>query len=257
MKQIEDWFNGSKNYDEGVAIYAALPIINRATLKSLNKGKSERNFAVLFRELRLAKKQPLKAIPKPKPKKTPPTAPITSPMDKQEKINQETAQLQQKDQAIKKEFEKIHYASLPKELRPRFTAARNLFYEICDLKFELNDLPDNAEKQALEILQAMDEKDQEKTIIWKELDHWQRFKTVLPNNTSENFEDLSSKTQNQKYRNAKSSITKISQRIEILYDKLADEKNKHQSILLERKITKSESTLHQHILNRDKLKKLI
>lgn len=260
MNAIETWFKSKMNYAEGLEIYQSLSCCDARTLKVLQKGKSQRNLGLMVRELRIAKKN--LSVPEVSPvllkktvpvKKTPQPKPIPV-INKQEQLAKHT---HNKDASFKTEFGAVTYASLPKELRPRFSEARNLFYQMCDLKFELNDVPDAEETTALELIIKIHEVSREKDLIWQELNHWHVHKTILPGKPSDDFTDLDLKSLHKKHKNTEISISKINKRVDKLYNKLVDEKDKHQQHLLERRITKSETTLHQHKLNLMKLKKLI
>ena len=69
----------------------------------------------------------------------------------------------------------VRIGDLPAELRIRYSRARNIFYEMIELKFALNDLPSEAEASALKIMLKIDDLDEERDLIWKELHHWQKF----------------------------------------------------------------------------------
>lgn len=249
MEAIEQWFNGESEYYQGVAIYASLPIKKLRTLKTLNKGKSRRNMSVLVSELRKYKNTYKPAISKPiviaKPKA--PTQTI---------INLEAERQQQTTKMVEREFKSIMLGDLPAKLRPRYSKARNIFTEMIELKFVLNDLPAKSEASALKIQLRIDELDQERDLIWKELRHWEQFKTLLPTETND-YSGLDRYELDKKKRNIASNITKMQKRVDAWYNDLDKETNKHQQHLIENKINKAERTLHQHKINVKKIESLL
>jgi len=127
---------------------------------------------------------------------------------------------------------------------------------MCDLKFILNDLPKASTDEALSIQLQLEELDDKREHIWKELHHWQNHKTLLPS-TTDSFEGLSTAELFKKRNNLRSQVTKLNKRIDTYYENLTKESDKHQIKLIERQINRSEKKLHQHTLNIDKLKDLL
>jgi len=250
MDAITNWFKNSKEYYQGVAIYASLPTKKIRTLKLLNKGKSRKNMALLASELRKYKNAPVKKeVPKliiEVPKVTP----------TQETINVEVQRRQTLNESSKREFGGIMIGDLPAELRPRYSRARTVFEEMIELKFALNDLSAKAEESALKIIMKIEQLDEERDLIWKELHHWKNHKTLLPNKTDD-FTGLTERELDLKARNLKSNRTKMTKRIDEWYNLLDAETNKHKQHLLENKINKAEKAIHQFNINLTKIEKLI
>lgn len=251
MDAIINWFKGSKDYYEGVAIYAALPTKKPRLLKRLTKGKTNSNMATLVAELRKYKNAPKRAESKPNQEPPTPAIPIT-----QEIINTEVLRKHITTESAKAEYQGILIGSLPASLRQRYSKAYNLFMQMIELKFALNDLPPEANDSALKMILEIEAIDDERDLIWKELRHWQQFKTVLPTKTDD-FEGLSALQLDAKRRNIKSSITKISGRIDDKYDALDKEPDKHKAKLIEDSINRSERTLHTHNINLKKIESLL
>mgnify|MGYP003664376950 FL=1 len=250
MEQITNWFKNSKDYYEGVAIYASIK--KTRTLRTLNKGKSRRTMSLLVAELRKYKNGTTK--PKPVPKtivsellKAPPT---------QETINVEVERTVTTQQSVQKEFTGLRIGDLPAELRPRYSRARTIFIEMIELKFALNDLPPEAEESALKIMLQIDALDEERDLIWKELHHWNQFKTILPSKNID-FSKMDRYELDKERRNLKSYITKKHQRIDKWYEDLASEESKHKQLLIENKINKAETSIHQMNININKIDKLL
>jgi hypothetical protein len=252
MNAIENWFKNSLDYDEGVAVYASLPVKNIRILQQLNRGKNSGNMATLVYELRKLKNTAppptitiKKAVIEIKPK--PPT---------QETINIEVARRQQSNESADLEYKGIMLGDLPAELRVRYSKARNIFVEMIELKFALNDLPAKAEESALKIMQQIEKYDEERDLIWEELNHWKIHKTLLPSKTDD-FSVLSPIQRFKKHANTKSSISKINSRVDLLYQQLDIETDKHQQHLIESKINRSEKLLHQHKINIQQIESLL
>lgn len=250
MKAIEDWLKSTnKDYHVGVALYATLPTKKTRTLKLLNRNKSRRNLSLLLSELRKYSNKPIKTQSKT----------ITSTQLKpitQEVINTEAKQKQLINTSVKQKFGGILIGELPAELRPRYSRAYNLFIQLIELKFSLNELPASAEASALKIMIQIEQIDDERDLIWKELHHWKRHKTLLPTKTDD-FSNLTALQLELKKRNATSSITKIGKRVDLLYNQLDQEKNPTQQRKIEDKINRSEKRIHQHQINISKIKELI
>ena len=250
MDAITNWFKNSKEYYSGVAIYASLPTKKIRTLKLLNKGKSRKNMATLVSELRQYKNAPTK-------KETPKLIiELPKVVPTQETINVEVQRRQTLNESSKREFGGVMIGDLPAELRPRYSRARTVFEEMIELKFALNDLPAKAEESALKIIMKIEQLDDERDLIWKELHHWKNHKTILPSQTDD-FTGLTERELDLKARNLKSNISKINSRVNALYEKLDNETDKHQQHLLENKINASEKRMHQHQINLTKIEKLL
>jgi len=251
MDAINNWFNGSNEYYEGVALYACLPIKNIRILQQLNRGKTSGNMATLVYELRKHKNNthvaPIVKAPVIAPIKVLPT---------QETVNVEVQRRQQVNESADKEFKGVMLGDLPAELRLRYTQARNIFVEMIELKFLLNDLPAKAEESALKLMQQIEKLDDERDLIWEELHHWKNHKTLLPTKTDD-FNGLAPVQLLRKQGNIKSSISKINSRVDLLYKELDEATEKHAQHLIEGKINRSEKLLHQHKINLSKIASLL
>ncbi|MBT0607637.1 hypothetical protein [Aequorivita echinoideorum] len=249
--EIIDWFK-NQDYRIGVSLYAAHPSAKNRILRVLEQGKSDRNMATLIRELRMIKNE----CPAPEKPKTIPPPPKPAP--RVENIGQqESERAHLKELAAKSYFQKIRYGELPPELKERFRKAKDLFYDMCDLKFQLNDLPDEKENEALSLMLQIEELDEQKDTIWKELEHWQLYKTKLPVKASEDFSKLEPLELDRKRRNLKSQISKKKKRIskwQAAAEKETD-KIEHRKIL--QQINRTEKSLHQDEINLRKIQDLL
>lgn len=249
-KNITEWFNTGANYTLGFMIYKQLPKPKRSVLKRLEKGQNSYNKTLLIKELRQFKNKPAADITVFK-KKAPASVKTPAPdvtKDAQERLY--------KKRSEERQFKAIKYAMLPGELKLRYREAKDIFYQLCDLKFILNDLPAEEVKQALAIQLQIEELDEQRAIIWRELLHWQDHGTLLTTK-AESFDNLEAKELYRLKANLKSKITKLEQRIEVKYNELITTTDKKANRLLEQRINKSEKLLHKHRVNLIKINELL
>lgn len=248
MDAITEWFQDSKDYYVGVALYATLQNKKQRLLRQFNKGKTRRNMSALVAELRQFKNKP---IPKPPTSKLKQKAPAT-----QAVINKEVVRKQQTTESVQQEFKGFLIGDLPPELRVRYSRAYNLFIQMIELKFALNDLPPEAEKDALAIQTQIVTIEQERDLIWVSLNHWKIHKIILPISKDE-FKNLSPVALLRKHAYLKTNISKINKRVDVLYTDLASCTDLHKQTLIENKINASEKRIHRHKNNLLKIEKLI
>lgn len=252
MDSINKWFKGDTDYYVGVALYASLPSKNPRTLKRLNRGKTNANMATLVSELRKYKSHtvPKRAKPVVKFLYVPPKIPD------QDTINMEMERRKLAQESAKKEFGGIRLGDLPEKLRPRLISAQKIFYEMIELKFALNDVLDKDQDKALSIQLQIYKLDEERDLIWKELHHWKQHRSFLPV-PEDDFSGLSAIALIKAKNSLKSNISKITKRINEKYKALESETNKHKRLVLESRIRKSETRLHGHKANMNKINALI
>lgn len=252
-EQIDQWFEDGADFDTGVAIYKSLPRPKSTIIRSFSRGKNSYNKSLLIKELRVFK------TVKPLPEKKASVQKIKENVQRpatDRVVQQEQLQETQKKKSAERFFQRITYASLPPELKPRYREVRDLFYDMCDLKFILNDIEEVVSPQALAIQLQIDELDTQRALIWKELEHWDKHKTFLPSGT-EDFSKLPEKDLYKTKANLVSKIAKLSKRIELKYDRLEDCTDRSESLKIEATINRSEKLLHQHNLNLVKIEELL
>ncbi|EKF56226.1 hypothetical protein I215_01848 [Galbibacter marinus] len=252
MESIEKWFE-TLDYNNGVIIYKSLPSAKVRIIQKLERGKSNHNMAQLIKELRLYKSSIQNRSPKPSISTKPKAIPKLT-TDKEISIFHKKKALKEASQ--ESIFGSVQYGSLPPELRIRYKDAAQLFYQMCDLKFALNDLDAGSQDHSLSIQLQIEDLDTKREHIWKELHHWQNHKTFLPS-SSEVFDDLTPGELFKKRNNLRSQVTKLKKRIDAYYIKVSTETDKHKIRLVERQINRSEKKLHQHTLNIDKINDLL
>ncbi len=243
---ISDWLNDkNRDYNTGVEFYAASPVVKTRILTGLRKGKNPRNMAVLIKELRPFKNKSAK--PAPPPIAIAKKEPIKPPRIKSVQQEAEKEILIQKSQ--ESFFKKIRYGDLPVELRPRFKQLKDIFYEMSTLKFLLNDLPAKKEKDALQVILQIEALDEVKDLIWKEIDHWMKYKTILETKTGEDFSNLTPQQLYLKKVNLVNYIHKKTGRIEKWKIEMEKETRKPERLKIQQQINRTLKDMHQHELD--------
>src|SRR5690606_4307743 len=115
-------------------------------LATLQQGHSFRNMGLLISELRKLKQAaPVKPVKIPAKEKLELT-PVATPQ-----VQEAAERRQLIHKSTESYFQRVRFGDLPAALRPRFRLLKDLFADMVDLKFTLNDLPAKAEKDALKI----------------------------------------------------------------------------------------------------------
>ncbi len=249
--EIKEWLQDKhKDYETGVKLYAESSAVKTRTLATLQRGKNPRNLAVLIKELRQLSKSRKPAAPvakKPEPIKKAPAVKTAAHPDKETLI-------QKSSQSY---FQKVKYGDLPAELRPRFKRIREVWFEMCDLKFELNAVPPEKEIKALELILKIELLDQEKEMIWKEIDHWKIHKSLLPTKTEEDFSSLTGQQLYLKKVNLVNYINKKNKRIDSWENNLDKETRKEERLKINQQINRTKKAVHRHQLDLKKIEELL
>lgn len=254
VDEIQHWFDNGASFEEGIILYKQLPDQKSNILRSLARGKNSYNKSLLIKELRAFKTAPVKPQAKAVNKSTATTKPAQPVTDAV--IDKEHKQQQYKIASEKRQANRIKYAELPPELKMRYREVRELFYQLCDLHFLLTDVPKESTKEALSIQLRMDELDEQRSVIWAELEHWDKHKTMLPKE-ADDFSNMDAKELIKNKQNLNSQITKMQQRIDEKYEQLAETDDTTLAIKIETSINRSEKKLHKHKLNLAKIKELL
>lgn len=251
MKAIQAWIEKGCDFDAGVEIYKSLPHTKTRVLRSLAKGKTKYNRSLLIKELRQYNNAPAPQPTKVKSTTPRPVQPVTDAI-----ITKEKQEDQYKETSLKREYGQIKYADLPDPLRFRYRELGKIFYQMCDLKFILNDLPAKEEKRALDIVLQIDELDSQRQMIWNEIDHWNTHKLLLPSEANK-YDGLNSDELRTEKAKLASNITRIQKRVDDRYKKLFETKNKSEATKIENSIQRSEAKIHQYKLNILKINELL
>jgi hypothetical protein len=208
MDAITQWIANGTPYEEGIRIYANLPSHNKILLRNFQKKQSE----VLSEKLKYELEKYLNEITYiPKKQNTvilPPK--ITAP----EVIVPKATFVQHIELSTLTSAKKqaIYFHELPEELRPVLLQANALFKEMCFLKVELNELPEHAEKKAIEIQLQIDKNQKENANCWTKIDYWQTHK-ISPKMEVSEFSKLSPAELLRKEQYLFASISKLNKRL--------------------------------------------
>ena len=224
MEIIKDWFEGDCDYTFGVAIYGDLPKCNRNLLTMFQKKENSFNREKLKHELQKYIDAPVVA---PILKKVVPVIKVTS---------VETAVLANEAKQA------LFFHELPTELQPVLLEAHQLFKENCFLKVQLNDLPQHAEKKALELQIQISRNFEQNALCWKKIDYFLEHR-VVPVSSKSEYEGLTPAGLLRKQQLLYASISKLNSRLKENNEKLQTavyvvDKNK-----VERMIMKQEQNL--------------
>ena len=125
-----------------------------------------------------------------------------------------------------------------------------------DLKFALNNCKPKEEKKALALIIQIHTADKARLAIWKELNHWQQHKTLLPNK-ADDYAGLNSDQLRTKKAQARSNITRQSKRIELWYTDLENEKIPNEIRKIDNKIRQGAKSVPKQQLNINKINELL
>jgi hypothetical protein len=222
---IEIWFDNGCNYNDGIAIYKLLSCCNRVLLQNLSKKENAINIQKLKYEL---KKQ---------------IAVLNTVLDNEKPkgiVTQEHNIVANESIEIKKSA--LFFHNLPVELRPVLLEANNLFKTNCLLKTQLNDLPEHAEKKALEFQIQIHRNFELNAQCWKKINFFLEHRTISKEANSE-FKEYTPAGLLRKQQLLYASISKLKSR-------LSTNLKEHKSAIyvsdrsrLERIIAKQESNL--------------
>jgi len=234
--KIKDWFK-AKDFEKGVELYKSTSKPKRSVLKQLEKGKSRASLSMLIRELRQAMKfDKPNLIYKPKPS-TP----------KQEKTFTKPSQpIEVREESAKQYFKSVVYAELPQELKARYRLLKDFFYDMCDLKLELNDLPDKAVNHALKIQVEIDKMDQKKQLIWDEIDYWKATGKILKQETDIDLKSMDLQKIILKKTSLQSSVYHMNSRLKNWQTQLESTKDAEEKRNLESQIHRTTNKKHKN-----------
>lgn len=245
---IEEWFK-SQDYETGVALYEEHCKVTTRALANLKRGKNPRNMSFLIKELRQVRNK----AERPQPSKRKPQPVIAS-------VPAAAAPeptVTDKESSAKAYFEKVKYGELPDVLKKRYRELKDVFYDMLDAKDVLNASPPQAEADALKIMLHIEALDDQRDLIWKELDHWKQFKALLPTRTEEDFSKMTPQKLYLKKASLASSISKMKKRIEKWELELAGENDRNARLKLSEQISRTTKKMHTHELNLQKIMDLL
>lgn len=246
MESISNWLKNKGSYAEGVALYAAIPGMKPTLLKMLSKGETATNKEKLTYELK--KIAPVKNI-----------SPVIMGVDFGNRdvtaytLAQKTAdkgmifvagtaRREPSPPAEPKPKNSLLYHQLPIELRADLQAANALFSENCRLKVQLNELPAEAESEALAIQLKIWHNMKQNENHWARINFWQTHKR-LPATVVIQPEKLNPFYLAKRQQNLFSSRGKIKKRVAITETELAQATKPKDKTRLQKQLAKQTENL--------------
>ncbi|HSD07910.1 hypothetical protein [Flavobacterium sp.] len=228
MEILQNWFNDGCDYASGVLIYSQLPKHNPTLLKTFQRKNNSFNSEKLKYELK-------KFIEKHAQNEF-----VTEVKNSIAKVvvpgPEKVSNTEQKNAVL--------FHQLPEALRPVLLEANQLFKENCLLKVNLNELPQHAEKAALEIQLKIASNFRKNELCWQKIDLFLE-KRIIPEAPKHGFEDLTPAGLLRQQQLLYASISKLNARLKQNREQLPkitvlDIRNK-----IERQISKQEENLLQ------------
>lgn len=237
MTNIEQWKASGSPYKEGVALYEKIQGHNKVLLKNFKRKHSLQLHEKLKYELSKfanSEKQKPKKVNLTKNVKPAPSGQNVSKIDVKEFIDKLTSELENNNA--------IFFHELPPELREVYLNATQLFREMCLLKVQLNELPEEAETTSLQLQIEINTKQKENALLWSKLDYWQKHRT-LPKQPKGKYEGMSAGNLVKQEQYHYAAISKLKARLSENKKKLESATTISEINKLERAIAKQESNL--------------
>lgn len=198
MKEIESWLaDPQRKYSIGLELYASTSC-NKNILNLLRRKESAVNMQKLIYELGKSQKVTITQktiIHLPKPETITPGEVIEQNFEKQTKK------------------QSIFLHELPPEIRPELLRANALFRENCYLKVTLNELPTNAEAEAMKLQIQIADNFKENALCWSKIDHWTKHRQ-LPKIALSEFDNFTPAQLLRKQQYLYQNISKMKSRLE-------------------------------------------
>ncbi len=243
---IQSWFENNGNYSDGLELFAQLPNCNKIQLRNFARENTS-NFIKLKYEL---KKALMAGIGESIQEK------ILEPAVPQKPFENKPEPLLQLiiKQSADQSFEKETMAIYPMELHETYRKRVSNFYKACELKFQLNSLPEGDENTALKIILQLEDLWTRIDCAWMILDHWKDHKRIMPVNESEDFTKLTPIQLLMKRNQLESRISKRKVTIKSMTAEVeASPENRTISNLLNRKLEQ----LHQLNIDLETIRNLL
>lgn len=226
MDIVKKWVSDGCDYASGIIIYANLPKHNPTLLKNFKKKHNSFNAEKLKYELnKFSEKYEQNAFVE---------IVKTAVSEVVKPVPEKVTQSEKKNAVL--------FHQLPEELRPVLLEANNLFKENCMLKVSLNELPEHAEKQAIEIQIKIYKNIQKNALCWSRIDYYLE-KRIVPESPKSEFEHLTPAGQVRQQQLLYASISKLNTRLKLNRELLAAATLVPEKSKLERAIAKQEENL--------------
>lgn len=226
MEIIQKWFENGCEYTSGVLIYKELPKHNTTLLKNFQKKNNSFNSEKLKYELNKFLEKYSQNLFIAEIKKEGTTVINAVP----EKVSE----------SGKKEAVLFH--QLPEILRPVLLEANQLFKDNCLLKVRLNELPQHAEKAALEIQIKISANFRKNELCWQKIDLFLE-KRIITDSPKSEFEGLTPEGRLRSQQLLYASISKLNTRLKNNREQLKTAEHVATRSKIERQISKQEENL--------------
>lgn len=183
---IQDWFDNSGSYADGVKLYSLLPNCSNLMLKSFRIENFSNSLQLKY-ELKRAL---LSGFNVSLPEITEITE-ITEIQDKKEVDKQKISHEELARESEKTQFPKETMAMYPMELHSVYRERISNFYKACELKMKLNSLDPSQEKEALDLIIQIENLWDLIDRAWMVLDHWKDTARIMPFSESVDFSKFS------------------------------------------------------------------
>lgn len=230
MSTISEWLNDpGRNYSDGIDLYKSVKF-NKNILSNLMRKESKANMAKLVYEL--GKFSSEKSTPIVKKVRDIAVVNIQKPV----------AEVVQESIVVIEKKQSLMFHDLPEELRPVLLEANQTFKEKCMLKISLNELPAEAENEALKIILQIDSLTKRNAHCWKKIDYWLEHRSLPPIEASE-FSKMTAEQRVKRQQYLFASTSKLRKRIDKNVANLALETSVNGKTRIEKNIAKQKSNL--------------
>lgn len=228
MEIIQNWFKSGCDYTSGVVIYSNLPKHNPTLLRSFQKKQNSFNKEKLNGELKKFLEKHSQSI-------------FVASIQKAvaDVITAVPEQLSESDAK-----ESVLFHQLPEILRPVLLDAYQLFKENCLLKVRLNELPEHAEKAALDLQIKISTNFRKNELCWQKIDLFLE-KRIITDSPKSEFEGLTPEGRLRSQQLLYASISKLNTRLKNNREQLKTAEHVATRSKIERQISKQEENLLQ------------
>lgn len=226
MEIIQNWFKNGCDYTSGVVIYSNLPKHNPTLLRSFQKKQNSFNKEKLNGELKKFLEKYSQSI-------------FVASIQKavEEVISKAPEKISESDKK-----ESVLFHQLPEILRPVLLDANQLFKENCLLKVKLNELPEHAEKAALDLQIKISTNFRKNELCWQKIDLFFE-KRIITDSPKSEFESLTPEGRLRTQQLLYASISKLNTRLKLNREQLKTAEHVGTRSKIERQISKQEENL--------------
>lgn len=180
---IQDWFDSSGSYADGVKLYSLLPNCSNLMLKSFRIENFSNSLQLKY-ELKRALLSGLNPS-------LPEISEIAEKSETKEVPEQKTSHEELARESEKTEFPKETMAMYPMELHSVYRERISNFYKACELKMILNRLAPSEEMEALVLILQIEKLWELIDRAWMVLEHWKDTGRIMPFSESTDFSKFS------------------------------------------------------------------